>query len=407
MIKLHAFIASLCLVFGSTICFAAETANPASNPPASPRVLIETSMGSFTLELDRKKAPETVSNFLAYVDMGFYDGTLFHRVIPGFVIQGGGFGSGMKKRKTGAPVVNESANGNKNSRGTISMARTRDPDSATSQFFINLRDNLNLDAQANQPGYTVFGRVIESMDVIDNIAAVPTKTVGQYRDIPVKDVLILSAKQVSSLSESRAASAEGHSSESKQEPYKNGVHYRRLDNPVATENSQRIEVVLGFSYICSHCYAFEPYIEAWREHQRDDVDFKYLAAVWNEPMELFAGVYLTAQYLEVEATIRRPLFEALLITQKRLSNIEEISDFVSELGVDRDKFIETYHSTLIKDQLEQTRSKLSGYNLASVPEIIVNGKYRIDRVRAGGLSGMLSVLDFLVTKERALLKGGS
>ena len=157
MIKLHAFIASLCLVFGSTICFAAETANPASNPPASPRVLIETSMGSFTLELDRKKAPETVSNFLAYVDMGFYDGTLFHRVIPGFVIQGGGFGSGMKKRKTGAPVVNESANGNKNSRGTISMARTRDPDSATSQFFINLRDNPNLDACGALVHRNVFG----------------------------------------------------------------------------------------------------------------------------------------------------------------------------------------------------------------------------------------------------------
>ena len=398
--------AFLCLFLVNAVSYATEPSNPIFDSKASPQILIETSMGSFILELDRQKAPNTVSNFLTYVDMGFYGGTLFHRVIPGFMVQAGGFTSGMNKKKTLKPVVNESANGNKNSRGTISMARTQDPDSATSQFFINVRDNRNLDTRNNQPGYTVFGRVSKGMDVIDSIVAVTTKTVGSYQDIPIKDVLILSAERINQDTDSLVNSGRNDSSDSKQAPYINGVHYRQLKNPVPTRNTQQIEVVLGFSYICPHCFEFEPFIEAWRERQQDDIDFHYLPAVWNESMELFARVYLTAQFLEVEEMVRQSMFRALLIEQKRLSNIDEIADFVSELGVDKVEFLEAYYAEHADKQIEQVRSKLSSYNLAGVPEIIVNGKYRIDRVRAGGLSGMLKVLDYLVRKEKALMKNG-
>ncbi len=162
----------------------------------APVVEMETTLGTITIELYPDKAPETVKNFLAYVDDGFYNGLIFHRVIPGFVIQGGGFKPGMKKMATRAPIRNEAANGLKNLRGTLSMARTGVIDSATSQFFINLRDNTSLDHHGNSPrtfGYAVFARVKKGMDVVDRIAAVPTTSKGFYRDVPREDVVIVKA----------------------------------------------------------------------------------------------------------------------------------------------------------------------------------------------------------------------
>ena len=163
---------------------------------AAETVVMETNLGTITIELYPDRAPETVKNFLSYVDEGFYDGTIFHRVIPGFVIQGGGFAPGMKKKTTHPPIKNEAANGLKNLRGTLSMARTGIVDSATSQFFINLRDNAALDHRGNSPaafGYAVFGRVASGMDVVDRIAAVPTGRMGYYRDVPRRDVMIIRA----------------------------------------------------------------------------------------------------------------------------------------------------------------------------------------------------------------------
>ncbi len=145
-------------------------------------VVFQTSKGSFTMQLNLEKAPKTVDNFLRYVDQGFYTNTLFHRVIPRFVVQGGGFEQGMKQRLTDGQVNNESDNGLKNIRGAISMARTNSPDSATSQFFINLTHNPSLDYKDRKPGYAVFGKVTEGMDVIDNIVKVPTITKGVYKD---------------------------------------------------------------------------------------------------------------------------------------------------------------------------------------------------------------------------------
>ena len=167
--------------------------NPA-HAAGNPKVAMETSLGTMVIELYPDKAPITVKNFLDYVDAGFYNGLIFHRVIPGFVIQGGGFKPGMSKAATRAPIKNEAANGLDNLRGTLSMARTGVIDSATSQFFINLRDNASLDHHGNGSrsfGYAVFAKVINGMDVLDRIARVPTTTRGFYRDVPRKDVVIV------------------------------------------------------------------------------------------------------------------------------------------------------------------------------------------------------------------------
>lgn len=158
-----------------------------------PQIVIETNMGDIEVELYPDKAPNTVGNFLRYVDSRFYDGTIFHRVIYGFMIQGGGFTKEMEQKKTLDPIAIESSNGLKNDRGTIAMARTSDPNSATSQFFINTRNNSSLDYYASTMrgyGYTVFGKVIKGMDVVDHIEMVNTGSKGYMDDVPVKPVMI-------------------------------------------------------------------------------------------------------------------------------------------------------------------------------------------------------------------------
>jgi len=159
----------------------------------NPRVLLGTSHGDITLELDAVKAPITSENFLAYVASGHFDGTVFHRVIPDFMIQGGGFTADMRQKTTSAPIENEADNGLKNDRGTVAMARTSDPHSASSQFFINLQNNdfLNHTSKTGQGwGYAVFGKVVEGMDVVDVIAQVATGTSGPHCDVPREPVLL-------------------------------------------------------------------------------------------------------------------------------------------------------------------------------------------------------------------------
>ena len=177
----------------SSVSLAEETALP------NPIVVVKTSDGSFTLRLFRDKAPVTVDNFLAYVDDGFYDGTIFHRVIPDFMIQGGGFLPDMTEKETRDPIVNESRNRLHNTRGTVAMARTNDPDSATSQFFINVRNNMRLDWAPGRDGYTVFGEVIEGMKVVDYIATTPTGQMGPHADVPTQPITIIEVKRNSLL----------------------------------------------------------------------------------------------------------------------------------------------------------------------------------------------------------------
>lgn len=171
------------------------TANSAWAEGKNPMVLISTSMGDIKVELDQQKAPVTVKNFLGYVNDKFYDGTVFHRVIPNFMIQGGGMDKDMKEKSSKAPIKNEAGNGLKNTVGTIAMARTGVVDSATSQFFINVKDNAFLNHRDETPagfGYAVFGKVVDGMDVVQKIAHVPTATKGMHQNVPVEPVIIKS-----------------------------------------------------------------------------------------------------------------------------------------------------------------------------------------------------------------------
>ena len=161
-------------------------------------IRFETSHGDFTVELYEEDAPQTVANFLRYVDDGFFEGTIFHRIVPGFVIQGGGLTSDLSQKKTHPPVRNEAGNGVRNQRGTLSMARTDEIHSATSQFFVNLADNDFLDQRPGQYGYAVFGHVTDGMDVIDAIAKVSTGKRKGHSDVPTQDVLIKSARRLDS-----------------------------------------------------------------------------------------------------------------------------------------------------------------------------------------------------------------
>jgi cyclophilin family peptidyl-prolyl cis-trans isomerase len=175
---------------------AGEPGKAPSQPAGAPRVALETSMGRIVIELDRAKAPKTVENFLGYVKSGHYDGTVFHRVIQKFMIQGGGMTADLGEKRSGAPIANEADNGLKNERGTLAMARTGDPNSATAQFFINTVDNkfLNHTAKTQQGwGYAVFGKVVEGLDVVDKIAAVKTGNKGPYQDVPIEPVTITKA----------------------------------------------------------------------------------------------------------------------------------------------------------------------------------------------------------------------
>ena len=188
------------LLAASMVTFAVVSSYSAhAGAKVGPNMRMTTNFGVIEIELNRVKAPATVDNFLKYADDGFYNGTIFHRVIPGFMIQGGGFKPGLEKQPTREPIKNEAANGLKNVVGSIAMARTGDPHSATSQFFINTATNDSLDKENARDGwgYTVFGKVIKGMDVLRKIESTPTGRSGPYRDVPKQDVIIEKVERVS------------------------------------------------------------------------------------------------------------------------------------------------------------------------------------------------------------------
>ena len=193
--RLGTLILAVCLMVGLILGAGASARAERSHP----MVKLETSMGDITLELYPDKAPVTVANFLEYVKAGFYDGTIFHRVIDGFMIQGGGLDAQMNKKATRAPIKNEADNGLTNDAYTVAMARTGDPNSATAQFFINVANNTMLNHTAKTPqgwGYAVFGKVVKGKEVVDKIKAVPTTTKGMYENVPVEPVTIIKATVV-------------------------------------------------------------------------------------------------------------------------------------------------------------------------------------------------------------------
>ena len=190
MKHLIGFVAAATLMTGT----AAAQETP---PPSNPQVVLETSKGTITVELNAEKAPKSVENFLAYVESGFFDGTIFHRVMPNFMIQGGGFTPDLQKKGTRDPIYNEAKNGLKNERGTLAMARIPDPHSATAQFFINLIYNDFLDYPGTDGwGYTVFGKVTAGMDVVDDIAAVKTTSRGPHGNVPVEPAVVITKASV-------------------------------------------------------------------------------------------------------------------------------------------------------------------------------------------------------------------
>ena len=367
--------------------------------------VIETSMGAFELELDAEQAPQTVANFLAYVDAGFYPGTQFHRVIPGFVVQGGGLDISLSRKKTREPVQNESHNGLKNDRGTVAMARQRDLHSATSQFFINVADNERLNHRPTRAGYTVFGRVTEGMAVIDRIAALPTMTDGEFRDVPEEAVVIVAAWRKAALGgegggENSAPEASAASPESS---FIEGEHYTLLKSPVKNRRAGTIEVVEAFSYGCTRCYRMEPLVAAWRAQQPADVDFWQLHAVWNPAMKLYARAFYAARYLQVTESVHLRLFAAIVAEHRQLDDERSLAAFFAEHGADAKAFSAAFNSPAAGEEVAQAARRTRSYNLASVPEIVVNGKYRVDPMRAGGRVQMMQVVDYLVERERARL----
>jgi cyclophilin family peptidyl-prolyl cis-trans isomerase len=186
------------VLFAALTLFA-QASSTADQPAINPTVRITTNMGVIDIELDAQRAPKTTANFLHYVDKGFYNATIFHRVIPGFMIQGGGFETALKQKKTDAPIMNEADNGLKNAVGTIAMARTSNPHSASAQFFINTTDNAFLnhrDKTTRGWGYAVFGKVTTGMEVVKKIESTPTKSAAQFENVPVTDVVIIKTERI-------------------------------------------------------------------------------------------------------------------------------------------------------------------------------------------------------------------
>jgi thiol:disulfide interchange protein DsbA len=177
-----------------------------------------------------------------------------------------------------------------------------------------------------------------------------------------------------------------------------------LDRPVPTRDNSKIEVVEMFTYGCPHCYEFEPLVKAWGKQQASDVDFWVFPAVWSRPMKLYARAFYIANELNVSDKIHAPLFDAIVIDQKSIRNEGDLADFFESYGVDRKDFTEAFNSTEIETQVTHAEERVRLYKPVGAPEIIVNGKYRIDRMRAGGLAEMLSVVDYLVNKERNMLE---
>ena len=205
MMHTRIFFKHTCAVMGVLCCLlgAPVAVEAAEEGPVNPKVVMKTTDGDIIIELYAEKSPVTVENFLAYVDAGYYDGTVFHRVISNFMIQGGGFTTEMKEKPTRDPIVNESSNKLHNTRGTLAMARTSDPNSATAQFFINQRSNLRLDWTPGNQGYAVFGEVVEGMQVVDIIALTETGAASVetsrgpavFQDVPVKPIVVLSVSR--------------------------------------------------------------------------------------------------------------------------------------------------------------------------------------------------------------------
>ncbi|MFT6733962.1 MAG: peptidyl-prolyl cis-trans isomerase A (cyclophilin A) [Polaribacter sp.] len=368
------------------------------------RIQFETNKGVFEITLSAKLAPKTIENFIQYVNSGFYNGTIFHRVISGVIIQGGGFKSEMKEKTTKTPIVNESNNGLSNILGSVAMARRAAPDSATSQFYINLKDNKKLDYKKGKSGYTVFAQVTKGLAFLTEMSKQKTLTLGIHQNVPSEEIKLISVKLFNQdeLIEIARDGEEPKQVTDATVEFKEGVHYQKLESPLPLSNSNRVEVISAFSYGCGHCYGAYAQVEAWKKGHLKEVEFSYFHAVWNKSMRVFAQTYYTAIELKIQEKIHVPLFEAIVINQVKLESKEELADFFEIYGIEKQKFVKVFESQRIIKRVIQAERLTKKFQLASVPEFIVAGKYRVNPMRSGGQNEMFELLNFLVNKEKEI-----
>ena len=381
-----------CSLFLSLNIYAAEIPElKQNNEPL--KVEFKTTLGSFTIELFADKAPETVKNFLKYVNDGFYENTLFHRVVPDFVIQSGGFNSKMKLKKVNPPIINESLNGLKNVKGSVSMARKREPDSATSQFFINLGDNEALDQRGSQFGYTVFAKIVDGFDTIDKVAQLETHTFRQFKDVPTQEVFIVSAKQTGYFKPTL------NDAEAK---YLKGKHYYELENKVTKTSEKKVEVKEIFSYACPHCYSFESHIKTWKKNLPATVEFKQEPAVWNGLMSLYAHAFFTANEQKTFDKLHDNLFAEVVIEGTPLLSEAMFATFFAEHGVNDETFSALFDSKKVLDKVKRAQVLTQVYKIKDIPAMIVNNKYRVSLESAGTKEEMLKIVNHLIQQELKL-----
>jgi len=365
-----------------------------------------TNKGNFTIELYAKKSPQSVLNFVEYVKSGFYKQTIFHRAIRGVILQGGGYTSDLIAKKTRAPIANESKNNIANTTGTIAMARMKTAHSATSQFFINLRDNPSLDAKGNEYGYTVFGKVVNGLPLLKTLAKTKTKKQDLHQYIPVDEIKIIDVQLIEKIGLKEIKPNKVNISENKNnEKFVEGIHYVRLKEPIKLSDNKintnsNVEVISAFSFGCGHCYGIYPLTQQWSHSHKSDTTFSYFHAVWNQAMRVYARSYYAAIELKIENKIHLPMFEAVVINQQKLDNQDDFAGFFESFGVEKDKFIKIFNSEPVSQRVEQAEKLTKLFNLASVPEFIVAGKYRVEPMRAGGQDEVFDVIDFLVKREK-------
>jgi len=366
--------------------------------------VIETSLGDVHIKLYKDKSPQTVAHFLRYVEEGFYTNILIHRIIPGKIVQTGGYIKDLALKKATRTVINESNNGLRNSRGTIAMARNRDADSASSQFFFNLQDNVGLDATPEKAGYAVFAKVTKGLEIIESMARQPVVEKDGHKNVPNQDLFVLSIHPLKEAAVKHESKTKENEKQEKPSASSNtfieGQHYQVLKEPVPQSNSKTIEVTGAFSYGCGHCFGIEPYVEKWKNDLSDDVKFKRFPAVWNQAMALYAKAFYIAHELNLSDKAHVLLSTAIVVDQVKLSTPEELADFFSEMGADRQQVLERFLSSDINDLVEQTKLKTKQFNLGSVPEFIVNGKYRVSPMMAGSQEKVFDVLNFLIEQEK-------
>ena len=387
------------VLIGGELPFEGSVSNQEAIQLEKQLVLLKTNQGNIKIELYPKKSPISVTNFISYIKSGFYNDTIFHRVLPGTIVQGGGFTDEMVLKLTRPPIVNESDNGLTNIKGTVSMGRKSSPDSATSQFFINLKDNSKLDYSIGEQGYSVFGRVVEGLDLLEAVSRSETIEVGAHKNVPIPTLKLISAKLINKKPETKYLVEQAETTEPDSEPFKEGIHYVLLNAPKPLLNTNKVEVVAAFSFGCGHCYGIYPATQEWNSENRHKVEFRYFHAVWSKAMRLYAQTYYTAIELQIEHLIHLPLFEAIVINQQKLSNKEELAHFFQSYGVSKDRFLEVFSSKKILNRVNQAEALTKEFSLASVPEFIVAGKYRVDPMRAGGSDDIFKVINFLVNKE--------